>query len=454
MLFERVFSEGLAQNSYIVGDGGVAAVIDPRRDTDIFLDIAAENNCVITHIFETHRNEDYVTGSPALAKRSGAGIYHGAAMDFAFGNPVKEGDSFPFGDLTLGVLETPGHTEESISLVLRDRGSGDTPFAVFCGDTLFAGDIARTDFFGPSRNREMAAKIYDSITKKILGLGDGVIVCPAHGQGSVCAGSTIADHPLTTCGYEKATNPFLRMGKRRFVTLRRTGSHPLPPYFHTMEKVNRKGPSLQTLPFPRPLTAPDVERLRTYCQVLDIRGPAGFAGGHIPGSISIWQKGISSYAGWFLNYHDPIVLVDDFTTNTGEGIRQLYRLGFDRIAGVLDGGIGTWYKHAGAIAGFRTCSVHDLNVSLREEMPYILDVRDPANRSTFGHIRNSHPIFVGEIPRRFCEIPVNETVYICCDAGFKAGIAGSILLQQGFRNIVNVLGGMTAWLKAGYETES
>ena len=198
MLFERIVSEGLAHNSYLIGDAGEAAVIDPRRDGDIYREIAARNSCTITHIFETHRNEDYVIGSCDLARRCGAGIFHGAAMDFAYGNRVHEGDIFTFGSLSLQVLETPGHTEESISLVVRDRKTGDTPYLVFCGDTVFAGDIARTDFFGTARKGEMAGKIYDSIVQKVLPLGDGVILCPAHGAGSVC-GSEIADHPVHDC---------------------------------------------------------------------------------------------------------------------------------------------------------------------------------------------------------------------------------------------------------------
>jgi hydroxyacylglutathione hydrolase len=183
MLFERIVSEGIAQNSYLIGSGGRAAVIDPRRDCDIYLEIANRNELVITHIFETHRNEDYVIGSLELKKRCGADIFHGSQMTFAYGKPVHEGDRFTLGSLELSVLETPGHTEESISLVLWDTEVSDNPYMVFSGDTLFAGDIARTDFFGEERKAEMAEKIYDSINDKILPLGDGVILCPAHGAG-------------------------------------------------------------------------------------------------------------------------------------------------------------------------------------------------------------------------------------------------------------------------------
>lgn len=454
MLFERVFSEGLAHNSYIIGDAGKAAVIDPRRDSDIYLEIAARNACTITHIFETHRNEDYCIGSLALAQQCGAEIFHGSAMDFAYGNAVHEGDIFTFGSLSLQVLETPGHTEESISLVVRDRKSGKEPYLVFSGDTIFAGDIARTDFFGNARKEEMAIKIYDSIAQKILPLGDGAILCPAHGAGSACGGE-IADHPFTTVGYEKATNPLIRRGRDEFSSLRKTESPYLPPYFRTMERYNREGaPLLRNPPLLRPLTVPELERLqKDGCQILDIRAPAGFACGHIPGSISLWRGGISSYAGWFLTYEDPIVLIDDYNQNLKQVTRQLFRMGYDNSTGILAGGIAAWYKSAGEIGTIGACSVHELKEQLGSSTPFLLDVRDIRNRRAIGYIRNSHHIYVGELPLHLDEIPVNVPIFVYCDAGYKGSLAASILAQNHYRRVTNVLGGMTAWKQAGFPVE-
>jgi hydroxyacylglutathione hydrolase len=453
MLFERIISEGLAHNSYIIGHGGKAAVIDPQRDSDVYVKTAAENNCTITHIFETHRNEDYVIGSPELADRCGAEVFHGAAMDFAYGKGVHDGDTFAFGSLSLQVLETPGHTEESISLVVRDTRNGSAPWLVFCGDTLFAGDIARTDFFGSERKEEMAAKIFDSITAKILSLGDGVIVCPAHGAGSVCGGG-IADRPFTTVGYEIATNPLIRMGRDAFITMRRTESPYFPPYFRVMEQYNKDGAPRVPLPDPRPLTAAGLERFRQDgAQILDIRSPAGFAGGHIPGSISIWRGGISSFAGWFLTREKPIAIIDDGYEDPGQVIRQLFRMGYDNIAGVLAGGIGEWFKNAGAMGTLFTCSVYELRDRIERGSPFLLDVRDIRNRRAYGHIPRSHHIYVGELPLHLDEIPANEPVFVYCDAGFKAGIAASILARNNYRNVTNVLGGMKAWEEAGLPIE-
>jgi hydroxyacylglutathione hydrolase len=453
VLFERVFSEGLAHNSYIIGDAGKAVVIDPRRDGEIYPDIAARGGCTVTHIFETHRNEDYVIGSLALAERCGAGIFHGAGMDFAYGNAVHDGDSFTIGSLSLQVLTTPGHTEESISLVVRDRKSGDAPWLVFCGDTIFAGDIARTDFFGNDRKEEMAGKIYDSITQKIFPLGDGVILCPAHGAGSICGGE-ITDHPFTTSGYEKATNPFIRRGKEAFVTARRTESPYDPPYFRTMERYNRDGAPLLRHPVLRPLEVSELERFqKDGCQLVDIRAPGGFAAGHIPGSYSIWRGGISSFAGWFLNYQDPIIIIDDYNQNPEQVTLQLFRMGYDNCTGILAGGITAWYKNAGAISTIRTCSVQELRAHLGCSTPFLLDVRDIRNRRAVGYIRHSHHIYVGELPRHLGEIPANEPVFIYCDAGYKGSLAASILAQHHYRDVTNVLGGMTAWKQAGFPLE-
>jgi len=189
MIFRKIRSEGLSHNSYFIADGISAAVIDPRRDCQEYLDIASASGSRITHIFETHRNEDYVSGALELSGRTGAEIYHGAALDFSFGRPVSEGDKFSVGRLELAVLETPGHTRESISLVVRDLSISRDPLIVFTGDALFAGDVGRTDLLGQGRVEWAAGTLYDTIHEKILPLGDGVILCPAHGAGSIWRGS-------------------------------------------------------------------------------------------------------------------------------------------------------------------------------------------------------------------------------------------------------------------------
>ncbi|MHB8163827.1 MAG: MBL fold metallo-hydrolase [Methanoregula sp.] len=454
MLFERIISEGISHFSYLIGSGGQAAVIDPRRDCEIYLEIARKNDLAITHIFETHRNEDYVIGSQELASRCDAVIYHGAAMAFSYGRPAKEGDTFTFGSLELRVMETPGHTEESISLVLTDKEVSQQPYMIFCGDTLFSGDIARTDFYGANRNAEMAAKIYQSITTKILPLGDGTIICPAHGAGSVCGGD-IADHPFTTAGYEKITNPWLLMDKQAFISARIKESPYIPPYFRKMEQYNKEGaPLLQKIPDLRPLSVSEVNTIRkSGCQVLDIRSPTSFGAGHIPGSISIWREGLPAFMGWSLNYEQPIVIVDDFNLSLDTVQRHFIRLGYDNIAGYLAGGFPLWSKSAQDIAVLPTCTVQQLRARLENESPYILDVRDSKNWNSVGHIRHAHHRYIGELTDHIDEIPKDVPVIVTCDAGYKGSLAGSILARHNYTNLTNVLGGMTAWKRAGFDIE-
>jgi len=453
MLFEKIVSEGLAHNSYIIGSGGIAAVIDPRRDGEIYTGIADSHDMAITHIFETHRNEDYVIGSRELADRCGAEICHGANPVFRYGRTVREGDSFRFGLLELVVHETPGHTEESISIVLKDREVSEDPLMVFCGDTLFAGDIARTDFYGQERKGEMAGKIYDSIRNKILSLGDGVIVCPAHGAGSVC-GDEIADHPFTTAGYERSTNPLLALSREAFIARRVTENPYYPPYFRKMEELNAEGaPVLHGLPHRGPLAITEVNALRSVCQIIDIRSPTSFASGHIPGSLSIWREGLPSFMGWFLNYTDPIVIVDDFNCELDPVFRQFVRLGYDNLRGYLAGGFPAWSKAAQETASFASCTASRLRDRLEKERLFVLDVRDIKNRRSVGYIPGSWHRFIGELPQHLDEVPRDEPVVTYCDAGYKGSLAASILLKNRYRDVVNLLGGMAAWKNAGFGIE-
>lgn len=453
MLFRQVVTEGISHYSYLIAAGGEAAVIDPRRDCDIYLEIAHQNGLRIRHIFETHRNEDYVTGSRELQEKTGAEIRHGSRMDFSFGRPVAEGDRLTLGSMEITVVETPGHTEESISLVVRDLSVSPEPYMVFCGDTLFAGDIARTDFYGPDRKAEMAGRIYDSITKKILSLGDGVIICPAHGPGSICGGD-IAEHPFTTTGYERTTNPRLLMGRDAFIAQRINESPYTPPYFRMMEKYNREGPpALPPDIFPRPLTVRDVEDYRKQaCQLVDIRSPTSFGAGHIPGSISLWQNGISAYAGFILDNERPIVLIDDFNTRAGDAGRQFIRIGYDNVAGILAGGFGSWATAGKEIAALRTCTARELNERLTNEEVFLLDVRHIGKWQSTGHIPGAHHIYAGEILRYENEVPRDRPVVVYCDAGFKGSLTASILARDGYRDVTNLLGGLNGWEQAGFKT--
>ncbi|HOT95460.1 MAG TPA: rhodanese-like domain-containing protein, partial [Methanoregulaceae archaeon] len=403
MFFETVRSEGLAHQSYIVGAGGRAAVIDPRRDCGIYLRRAVAHGAVITHIFETHRNEDYVTGSAELARRTGATVYHGAATPFAFGSPARHGDRFQVGPLEIVALETPGHTDESLSFALYEPSVPGRPVMVFSGDALFAGSVGRVDLAGddPVAN---AHRLHDSLHRVLLPLGDGTIVCPAHGSGSVC-GPSISDLPFTTIGIERRSNPYLRLGREEFVERKAGERGYRAPYFREMERVNLVGspapPDPCTL---RRLSPGDLDGM----QVVDIRSPTAFAAGHVPGSINIWREGLPLFIGWTLDYDRPIALVDDFNQELHLAAAHFVRLGFDNLTGFLDGGFMAWLREARPVGRIETWTVQDLFSRL--DGVTVLDVRDIANRKERGAIPGSMHVYAGEVAARIDEVPHDRPV--------------------------------------------
>jgi hydroxyacylglutathione hydrolase len=449
MLFEKVKSELLAHNSYMIGSGREAAVIDPRRDCRIYTSIAERQNMRISHIFETHRNEDYVVGSRELARTTGAEIYHGAKIGFGYGNSVREGDTFSIGTLDIRVLETPGHTVESVSFVLADRSVSDDPLMVFTGDALFAGDVGRTDLAGEDKREEMSEMLHDSLHEKILPLGDDVIVCPAHGAGSVCGGD-ISDREYTTIGYEKVHTALLQRSKADFVEYKKHEHLYVPPYFRKMEDLNLHGPPLiYTIPHLAALSPETIRELQN-AQIVDIRSPTSFAGGHIPGSINIWREWLPAFMGYFLNYNDPIILIDDFNLDLGQVLRHFIRLGYDNITGYLAGGFATWFRQGEHIETAGIWSPRDLEKHLSDTSLYILDVRDITHREKDGYIPGSHHVYVGELEQNLDEVPGDRNIIVHCDVGFKGSLATSILQKHGYEHVTNLLGGTQGWEGAGY----
>ena len=454
MFFEKVKSEGLAHLSYIVGHNGKAAVIDPRRDWQVYVDIATKHEARITHIFETHRNEDYVVGSLDLARRTGADIYHGKNLEFAYGNPVSEGDNFDLGDMNLEVLETPGHTFESISIVLRDLSFGPQPIAVFTGDLLFIGSVGRTDFF-PDRHEEVAGLQYDGIFDKVLPLGDQVILCPAHGSGSVC-GSGMAAREFSTLGYERENNPELQIHSReRFVEYKIKEAPEAPPYFRKMEEYNQNGaPPMDLLPSPPPMTAEEFDQgMREGMICLDLRSPEAFAGAFIPGALAIPLQMVPGYAGYFLPYDKPIGLVADGVDEIEMAVRHLIRLGFDEIVGYLAGGMHDWETSGRPYDRIATVHVNELTRRLREKEDFTLvDVRKPEELQEDGMFPGALHIFLGDLPARLDEVPRDKPITTFCGSGKRAIIAASILKQHGYEHVEDNLGSMAACKAAGCPT--
>jgi len=455
MFLEIVRSEGLGHLSYIFGDGGQAAVVDPRRDCDVYVDIAYREGARITHVFETHRNEDYVIGSLELASRTDARIFHGRALSFAYGEEAKDGDSFDLADMRLTVLETPGHTMESISLVLADTSFSDEPIAVFTGDALFVGDVGRTDFF-PDRAKAVAGLLYDSIFEKLLPLGDHVILYPAHGAGSVC-GSGMASREFSTLGYERKHNPALQITDRdEFIRRKTSEYHYQPPYFKKMEAFNLEGaPLLGSIPKPRPLcTEAFADRMAKGSIALDIRSPEAFAGAHIPGSLAIPCEMLPSFAGWYFSHDNSVGLVASRYEDVETAVRHLARLGYDNVVGFLDEGLHAWEVSGRDYGTIPALHAKELKARMESSEPFVLlDVRarDEVEAARLPHCM---PIYVGELPDRLGDIPRDRPITTFCGSGQRAIIAASILARHGFNDIEVCLGSMAACQAIGCPIET
>jgi hydroxyacylglutathione hydrolase len=452
MIFERIKSAGIAHNSYLIGSGSDAAVIDPRRDCQVYADLAQQKGLKIRYIFETHRNEDYVIGSIELNTMTGAEIYHGPGLDWKYGNTLKDGQQFRIGRLRLTAIHTPGHTDESISYAVADLATGEATVMVFTGDALFVNEVGRTDLYGPKEASRLASNLYDSIFNKLLPLGDGVILCPAHGAGSVC-GLHIASRDESTIGTERIQNPVLQIkDKRKFVKYKLAEKPERPYYFSQMEKLNLEGPPfLGCLPLPTPLTPVEFEKqMNQGAIVVDTSEPAAFGGAHIRGAYSIWLEGLPVFGGWMLPYDTPILLVLEDQSHLERAVRYLIRAGYDQIAGYLREGTEGWYNAGLPTESLPLLSVHQLKVMLdRGEELLILDTRGQDEWDS-GHIAGSLHIYVGYLEQRLKEVPRDEPIAVICNVGHRAGLGASILLRAGYPNVYNVLGSVKAWVAAGF----
>lgn len=457
MFFRQVDSPGLAHRSYYLAHDGEAIVIDPRRDVDVYLELARRNGDRVRYVLETHRNEDYVIGSTALAAATGASILHGKNLDFEYGEPVQEGDEVGAGRLRLRTLETPGHTDESVSYALVDTDTATAPIMVFTGDALFVGTTGRTDLYGPDEAERLARALYESLFGKILPLGDHVLLYPAHGSGSVC-GSGMIDRDASSLGIERKHNPGLDVADRDgFVQQKLTEQHVQPPYFRRMEEWNRKGnaPVYGQLPFPPPLSPSEFAEQSRRAYIMDLRMPQAFAGGHIPGSYNLWMGGLSGYLGWIVPPGEPVAFVLPQHADLEEVARAAFRLGYDDMVGYLRGGFDAWQNDGREVSKHGTLDTHELLSRLdRGEEIHVIDVRKP-DEVQEGTLAGAQPIFVGDLERRLDRIPRGATLVSMCSVGHRGGLGASILSRHGFEHVYNYLGGYAAWQRhAGEEKES
>ena len=451
MFIQSFFVPGLAHLSYLLGGKGTCAIIDPRRDIEEYIAVAKTMGMRITHILETHLHADFISGHMDLASRTGAEIVVPKAGQCTFPHrPVKEGDEFQIEDMNIRVVDTPGHTPEHITYVVTDRSRGSEPVAIFCGDTLFVGDVGRPDLF-PGQAVELAGKLFNSLSK-IKGLPDHVLVLPAHGAGSLC-GRAMGAMRYSTLGYEKRFNAELQHKTvDAFRASLLSGMPEAPDHFSRCSNINRKGPvKLSEVGMPKPLSPVEVNQLaKEGATILDGRDYLAFGGAHIPGAWNIDMAGnFQTFSAWMLPPDKPVVLVLENDTRAPEAITMLRRVGFDSIAGWLEGGMHGW-----SVGGFPTEHVRQISVrelaelSKQKPSPMILDVRGKLEFETL-HLDGAIHMQAPDTRKRYREIPKGKTVYIICNSGHRSSLACSVLKQKGIYDVVNVAGGMTAYSAAG-----
>src|SRR5271163_3267538 len=380
MYFEQFYLTCLAHASYMIGSEGEAAVVDPQRDVDIYLKVAAEQNLEIRHIFETHLHADFVSGHKELAARTGAKIYIGARANAGFPHvPLTDGFEVKVGAVRLRALETPGHTPESVCLVITDEGKSSAsksagsksgqPCAVLTGDTLFIGDVGRPDLSPTHTPRELAGLLYDSLHQKLLALPDAVMVYPAHGAGSLCGRAMRAERS-STIGTERLTNYALQIPSREEFMAQLTANLPTrPEYFLEDAEINRSGAAALAELAPLPGLSPaEVQALlHQNANLLDVRPGDAFAAGHVPGSINIALSGqFASWAGGILGIHSKPVLVGETDQQIEEARLRLARVGIEDLRGYLAGGVAAWQEAGLPMASTPQISPQELNQKLRD----------------------------------------------------------------------------------------
>ena len=464
MYFKQFYLGCLAHASYMIGSDGEAAVVDPQRDIDSYIEEARVQGLEIRHVIETHLHADFVSGHRELAHRTGAKIYFGAKAGAKFEHvPVREGDEIRMGDVVLRFLETPGHTPESVSVLVFDRAVSESPKAVLTGDTLFIGDVGRPDLAGsdPLRGsdpgmsaQELAGMLYDSLHGKLLALPDSVEVYPAHGAGSLC-GRNISSETSSTIGQQRQFNYALRpMPKEEFVRMMTTDLPEAPVYFARDVAINRDGASeLDELPDPATLEARDVEALqKNGAIVLDTRPAAQYGAGHVPGSLHIGLSGqFASWAGALISPQVPILLVSEERDQVREARTRLARVGLENVAGYLAGGLLEWHRAGLPLATTEQIGVEELDARIREGAAgRVVDVRRPGEWQA-GHIADAVHVPLNTLVQHAAELPKDQPVAVICAGGFRSSIGTSILEQQGFTRVTNVVGGMAAWRTAKLE---
>lgn len=459
LIFETIESGGIAAYSYFIGDAvtGVAAVIDPRRDVDVYIELATKHRLTITHAIETHIHADFVSGSRELADRTGASIYASVEGGAKYGfnlKPVRHRDELRVGNVVLQAIHTPGHTPEHMSYLASMQGKSKEAWALFTGDFLFAGSVGRPDLMGVQNTDRLAQQLYESLQTAFKELPDALPIYPAHGPGSPCGAGIVARDGIPTLGIERESNPALQFNDRQaFIDDLLFRQPPVPYYWPRMKKINARGPDiLGTLPVPKPLKpaefkAPLAEK---NVQLLDTRHYLGFGGSHIAGALNIgYSPSISLWGGWLLNPQQPIAIVLPPGGDAQEVVAWLVRVGLVHFAAVLDGGMDAWVQAGEPFETLDQMSVHQLHEQMTSTDLMVIDVRQPSEWDQ-GHLPGARYMFLPEIPKRMTELDRSNPLATYCGTGYRASIAASLLKRAGF-DVSNVPGSFSGWLAAGYD---
>jgi hydroxyacylglutathione hydrolase len=458
MFFQHVYDKSLAQSSYVIGcqKAGVAAVIDAKRDVDAYLEIAKQNKLKITHILETHIHADFLAGSRELSALTGAQMYLSdeGGKDWQYEFPhigLRHGDKIRLGNLKFEVLHTPGHTPESISFLLTDTPAIDEPVMLFTGDFVFVGDIGRPDLLekaaGIKGTQEKGAhQMYESL-KRFEVLPDYVQVWPGHGAGSAC-GKQLGDVPGTTVGYEKVRNWAFRYKNNEpgFVEFLLSGQPEPPKYFAMMKKLNKVNrPLLTEVPRLKKISHDELKAaMAKGIKLIDTRDKTEFAKGFIPGSINIQgNNSFSTWAGWFLNYEEPFILLAE-KTQLDDLTRKLMRIGLDNIYGYVPS-VTEWEQNEGNLEKARVISLQEFKSLYENNGIQVVDLRADAEYNK-AHIRRADNIFLGDLLNHLDRINKNKKVVIHCQGGDRSTIGYSLLVKNGYQNVLNYSGGMNQWV--------
>jgi glyoxylase-like metal-dependent hydrolase (beta-lactamase superfamily II)/rhodanese-related sulfurtransferase len=455
--FEQFYLGCLAHASYLLASQGEAVVVDPQRDVDIYLKAAEEHGAQIRHIFETHLHADFVSGHKELAARTGAKIYIGARAGAGFPH-VDVQDSFELrvGKMVIKALDTPGHTPESICLVIVDEEKSSQPWAALTGDTLFIGDVGRPDLSKTHTPAELAGMLYDSLHNKLLALTDDVLVYPAHGAGSLCGRNMRAERS-STIGIERLTNYALQIKSRaEFIRQLTTNLPTRPEYFLQDAEINRQGASaLSDIGEVRAIPAAELKTmLDEEAVALDVRPGDQFAQAHVPGSINIALSGqFASWAGTVLGLSTRPVLIAENPEQLSEARLRLARVGIENVAGYLEGGVAAWKQAGFALAEVPQITVQDLRNLLQAHVSQVLDVRREPEWNA-AHIEHAAWWPLDNFKISPPEIDRDRPVAVHCKGGYRSMIACSLLQRAGFKNVTNVVGGFDAWQEAKLPVQS